>query len=110
MRLDLCVLLVWGGVSVLTFAVSMNGSGPHLTWRQTHHAYYGWALIALGWALRSPAAMIAGNVLAHEDSTQHFTQCFGYSPVHWVWRRASRFPLAQRLTRWADTRFKRRGT
>lgn len=103
-------LLLSGALSVWAFARSMDGSGPHLLWRQTHHAYYGWVLIVLGAALHSTELLIIGNALAWEDATQHHTQCHGFSFIHYAYRALYRLPFVRDANRWLDARFKRRGT
>lgn len=102
-------LLLSGVLSVWVFARSMDGSGPHLFWRQTHHAYYGWALIMLGAIMQNNIILVIGNALAWEDATQHHTQCYGYSFIHTAYAAVYRFPLVRRVNQWLDRRFKRRG-
>jgi len=71
-------------------------------WRETHHGYYGLALIALsflwgGWWLRVP-----GLVLAVEDFLwQH---ALGKpSIIHWAYvKYLWPIPVVQRLNRWLD--------
>lgn len=98
-------LLLSGALSVWVFAQSMDGSRPHLNWRQNHHAYYGWALIVVGVALGSIPMLVIGNALAWEDATQHHTQCYGYSFLHFVGRALWQLPLVGRIGQWLDRRF-----
>ena len=74
-------------------------------WRETHHAYYGIALVGVGcfwggWWLIAP-----GLVLVADDVAQHF---FGVdpSPIHRLYvRYLWPLPVVQRLNRWLDGLF-----
>jgi hypothetical protein len=71
-------------------------------WRETHHGYYGVALVLLGWGLGAWWLWAPGLVLVADDFAQHFLG-IGESPIHRLYvRYLWPIPIVQRLNRWLD--------
>ena len=56
---------------------------------EIHHLYIGLVLVILGNLISSPFVGVVGDVLAVDDSIQHFVQAAFYpkfqSPIHWLY-------------------------
>ncbi len=78
------------------------------SWRETHHAYYGAALVLFGALLGGGwgwACAGVGLVLVVDDLAQHFLG-LDPSPIHLAYERwLYPLPVVQRLNRWVDRLF-----
>ena len=72
-------------------------------WNEWHHLYLGVLLAGLGSLLHANWLTITGDVLAIDDSTQHFIQAAFYpafqSPLHWLYAKLLwPLPIVQKVT------------
>lgn len=77
---------------------------------ELHHLYIGLVIVALGNIIKSPVVIGIGDVLAVDDSIQHFVQaafCPKFqSPLHWLYAKIL-WPMqwVKDLTAWLNGLF-----
>jgi len=80
---------------------------------EVHHMYYGLAGMALGIYLQNPIVFAIGFIIFLDDVIQHYKQVKDaeyHSPLHVLYGKyLYPVPWIQRLNKWADNMFSKKG-